>query len=102
MYCGQVGEEARADELFEDPLHPYTLGLLNSIPRLEDDVERLYMIRGQVPNPLEMPPGGPFSDRCDSCMPKCLEKRPSLLPIEGREGRYARCFLFEKEVEEHE
>ena len=55
MYCGQVVEQSPVEQLFEKPLHPYTLGLLNSIPRLEnDDNEHLYMIRGQVPNPLSM------------------------------------------------
>ena len=60
-------------------MHPYTLGLLKSIPRLEDDdSKRLYMIKGMVPNPLEMPPGCHFSDRCDSCMDVCRTKVPSL------------------------
>ena len=58
MYCGQVVEEAEVRTLFDHPMHPYTLGLLKSIPRLEDDdSKRLYMIKGMVPNPLEMPPG---------------------------------------------
>ncbi len=98
MYCGQVVEQAHAEELFEEPLHPYTLGLLHSIPRLEDDDERLYVIRGQVPNPLHMPPGCPFSDRCDSCMPICRERVPELRPVAGREGRLVRCHLFGEEV----
>ena len=52
MYCGQLVEEAEVRTLFDHPLHPYTLGLLKSIPRLEDDdAKRLYMIKGTVPNP---------------------------------------------------
>ena len=67
MYCGQVVEEAEVRTLFDHPMHPYTLGLLKSIPRLEDDdSKRLYMIKGMVPNPLEMPPGCHFSDRSDT------------------------------------
>ncbi len=103
MYCGQVVEQSPVDQLFERPLHPYTLGLLDSIPRLEDDDnERLFMIRGQVPNPLDMPPGCPFSDRCDRCMDVCRTRMPELREIEGQPGRSVRCFLFQGEEGEHE
>lgn len=93
MYCGQVVEEAAVRDLFDQPLHPYTLGLLKSIPKLEDDdTKRLYMIRGMVPNPLEMPPGCHFSDRCDSCMDICRTKQPALVDLNGHK---VRCFLYE-------
>ena len=93
MYCGQVGEEAEVRTLFDHPMHPYTLGLLKSIPRLEDDdSKRLYMIKGMVPNPLEMPPGCHFSDRCDSCMDICRTKVPELVDVDGHK---VRCFLYE-------
>lgn len=93
MYCGQVVEEAEVRTLFDHPMHPYTLGLLKSIPRLEDDdSKRLYMIKGMVPNPLEMPPGCHFSDRCDSCMDICRTKVPELVDIDGHK---VRCFLYE-------
>ncbi|GAA6489396.1 MULTISPECIES: ABC transporter ATP-binding protein [Gordonibacter] len=93
MYCGQVVEEAEVRTLFDHPMHPYTLGLLKSIPRLEDDdSKRLYMIKGMVPNPLEMPPGCHFSDRCDSCMDICREKIPDLVDVGGHK---VRCFLYE-------
>ena len=93
MYCGQVVEEVEVRTLFDHPMHPYTLGLLKSIPRLEDDdSKRLYMIKGMVPNPLEMPPGCHFSDRCDSCMDICREKIPNLVDIDGHK---VRCFLYE-------
>ena len=93
MYCGQEVEEAEVRTLFDHPMHPYTLGLLKSIPRLEDDdSKRLYMIKGMVPNPLEMPPGCHFSDRCDSCMDICREKIPNLVDIDGHK---VRCFLYE-------
>lgn len=95
MYAGQVVEEADVRTLFDAPMHPYTLGLLNSIPRLEDDDnERLYMIRGMVPNPLEMPSGCHFSDRCDSCMGICREKAPELVEVNGRK---VRCHLYTNE-----
>ena len=93
MYCGQVVEEAEVRTLFDHPMHPYTLGLLKSIPRLEDDdSKRLYMIKGMVPNPLEMPPGCHFSDRCDSCMDVCRTKVPELVDVDGQK---VRCFLYE-------
>ena len=93
MYCGQVVEEAEVRTLFDHPMHPYTLGLLKSIPRLEDDdSKRLYMITGMVPNPLEMPPGCHFSDRCDSCMDICRTKVPELVDVDGHK---VRCFLYE-------
>ena len=93
MYCGQVVEEAEVRTLFDHPMHPYTLGLLKSIPRLEDDdSKRLYMIKGMVPNPLEMPPGCHFSDRCDSCMDICRTKVPELVDVDGHKVRY---FLYE-------
>ena len=93
MYCGQVVEEADVRELFDHPMHPYTLGLLKSIPRLEDDdTKRLYMIKGMVPNPLEMPPGCHFSDRCDSCMDICRQQIPDLVDLDGHK---VRCFLYE-------
>ena len=96
MYCGQVVEEADKYALFENPLHPYTLGLLNSIPRLEDDdSKRLYTIKGTVPNPLNMPSGCPFSDRCERCMERCRKERPQLRNLPGKGDRRVRCFLYD-------
>jgi peptide/nickel transport system ATP-binding protein len=95
MYCGQIVEEAGVKELFAEPLHPYTLGLLNSIPRLEDESsEPLYMIKGMVPDPLHMPEGCPFSDRCDRCMERCQKEMPELI---DNNGHKVRCFLYQSE-----
>lgn len=100
MYCGKIVEEADVRSLFENPMHPYTLGLLRSIPRLEDDSdEPLYMIKGMVPNPLNMPEGCPFSDRCDQCMERCRLEMPELIE---KEGHKIRCFLYENEQKEVE
>lgn len=96
MYCGKIVEEADVKTLFTTPRHPYTVGLLESIPKLDDERERLYMIRGMVPNPLRMPKGCSFSDRCDRCMDKCKEHMPAL--TEGN-GAKVRCFLYSDEVE---
>ena len=98
MYCGQVVEQSPVMKLFEKPLHPYTLGLLNSIPRLDDDSsKRLYTIKGQVPNPLHLPKGCPFSDRCTKCMDICREKMPGLKPYAGDPERSVRCHLYDEE-----
>ena len=98
MYCGKIVEEADVKSLFANPMHPYTLGLLHSIPRLEDESEEpLYMIKGMVPNPLHMPLGCPFSDRCDQCMERCLQEMPELIE---KDGHKVSCFLYEAEEEE--
>lgn len=92
MYCGKIMEEAKADELFENPLHPYTLGLLKSIPRIEEENDGpLYMIKGMVPNPLKMPSGCPFSDRCEKCMERCRQEMPQMTE---KDGHKVRCFLY--------
>lgn len=98
MYCGRILESARVEDLFAEPRHPYTIGLLNSIPRLDQDVERLYMIDGMVPDPNAMPPGCPFSDRCPKVMDRCREAVPALHD-EG-DSRAVRCFLYHDAVEE--
>jgi peptide/nickel transport system ATP-binding protein len=98
MYCGKIVEEAEVKSLFANPMHPYTLGLLHSIPRLEDESdEPLYMIKGMVPDPLHMPDGCPFSDRCDKCMERCRKSMPELIE---KDGHKVRCFLYETEKEE--
>jgi oligopeptide/dipeptide ABC transporter ATP-binding protein len=96
MYCGKIVEEADVKKLFTSPIHPYTIGLLNSIPKLEDECERLYMIKGMVPNPMNMPKGCAFSDRCDRCMEICREHMPALTE---KEGAKVRCFLYSDKVE---
>lgn len=99
MYCGRIVEEAGVDTLFTEPKHPYTVGLLKSIPALDDDRERLYMINGMVPNPTRMPQGCAFSDRCDRSMERCRESMPALT----KNGRTkVRCFLYSQEAESNE
>lgn len=97
MYCGRIVEQASAREIFLSPAHPYTQGLLQSIPRLDDDRKRLYMIKGAVPNPLHMPRGCAFSDRCERCMEVCRHRMPALTDRGG--GRKVRCFLYGGECE---
>lgn len=97
MYCGKIVEEADVKTLFKNPLHPYTVGLLKSIPQIDDDSDdRLYMIKGMVPNPLNMPSGCSFSDRCDRSTERCTKEMPELQEIDGHK---VRCFLYEEAKE---
>ena len=96
MYAGKVVEEAPVHALFENPLHPYTLGLLGSIPNIEKKSPRLTAIPGVVPNPEAMIPGCRFSPRCDFAATKCFEEEPELKSLEN--GRKCACFMtYEKE-----
>jgi oligopeptide/dipeptide ABC transporter ATP-binding protein len=95
MYAGKIVEEAKTKTLFENPQHPYTMGLLKSIPRLGDKVRlgkvRLSEIPGVVPSLYELPPGCKFSTRCLSVMARCREEEPELKEIE--EGHFNCCWL---------
>lgn len=95
MYCGKVVEKGTVEDIFNNPQHPYTKGLLNSIPKVEEKEEKLFMIPGMVPNPLNLPSGCAFSDRCTYCQDICKVKEPPLIASRDRE---VRCFLYtEKE-----
>ncbi|MBU3159627.1 ABC transporter ATP-binding protein [Clostridium frigoris] len=96
MYCGKIVERATSLQLFERPLHPYTEGLLLSIPKVDEKVDQLFMIPGMVPNPLHMPKGCSFSDRCSKCMDICKVKQPELVDYEGRK---VSCFLYSDKLE---
>ena len=73
MYAGQVMEQAATEAIFNRPQHPYTVGLLDSIPRMDAKTKRLLPIRGQPPNLLRLPLGCPFSERCSVATPDCAE-----------------------------
>ncbi|MBP3041152.1 ABC transporter ATP-binding protein, partial [Bacillaceae bacterium Marseille-Q3522] len=95
LYCGQVVEEAQVDDLFEDPKHPYTVGLMGSIPSLEGDEDRLNSIVGNVPAPEHFPKGCRFAPRCPHAFERCMKEAPELMTLKG--GRKVRCFLHDKE-----
>ncbi len=97
MYAGKVVEEADVMDLFTDPKHPYTVGLMRSKPSLDDNHERLEVIPGAVPNPLDMPEGCTFHPRCSHAMDICKKSSPHL--IQNEKGRKVRCWLYEKEGE---
>jgi peptide/nickel transport system ATP-binding protein len=89
MYGGQVVELASARELLRRPLHPYTKALMNSVPKLRGNAERLSAIPGNVPRIGNFPPGCRFAPRCPVARPECSEKVPELLEVEP--GRFVRC-----------
>ena len=95
MYGGKIQEIASSDELFKNPLHPYTHGLLNSIPNpdKDDPKTRLETIKGMVPNILDMPEGCKFCTRCDLRIEKCDTIEPEL--IERSPGHFVRCHEIE-------
>ncbi|HYK72571.1 MAG TPA: ABC transporter ATP-binding protein [Pseudoneobacillus sp.] len=93
MYGGQIVEETNVETLFEKPKHPYTIGLLESLPSLEKEVDRLGAIKGMVPPSHSFPKGCRFADRCPNAMAKCLESHPRLLEVDP--GHNVRCYLYE-------
>jgi peptide/nickel transport system ATP-binding protein len=97
MYTGRIVEESSVEELFARPKHPYTEGLLRSVPKLTTaDVakkERLETIEGIVPSPTDLPPGCHFAPRCPYRMPRCTEEEIPLYDLEG--GVKVRCVLFD-------
>ncbi|MDR3333131.1 MAG: ABC transporter ATP-binding protein [Synergistaceae bacterium] len=93
MYAAKVVEEAPVRPAFKDPLHPYTRGLLTSIPRMDQTVDRLPVIPGIVPNPLDFPDGCRFHSRCPEYMKLCGDTPPPL--FKTRDGRKVRCWLYD-------
>jgi oligopeptide/dipeptide ABC transporter ATP-binding protein len=95
MYAGWVVEQGPVDAIFSTPLHPYTVGLMNSIPRIgrgQAGDGYLNVIPGTIPDLLELPSGCKFRDRCPRVMPVCAERKPELL--EKTPGHTVRCWLW--------
>ena len=82
MYCGNIVEQAPIDTIFENPVHPYTRGLLRSIPTLDEKVDELYSIPGIVPALYNLPEGCKFADRCESVCEKCKTMQPEWVKVE--------------------
>jgi oligopeptide/dipeptide ABC transporter ATP-binding protein len=94
MYAGRVVEQSPAAELLKRPLHPYTVALMRSIPRLGARADRLQSIPGNVPNAARLPAGCKFAPRCDRVQPDCSrDPEPTLLDVNGRQ---VRCPYWEK------
>jgi len=96
MYAGKVVEEGLVKDIFKDPKHPYTMGLLKSIPDIRAKQERLYSIPGNVPKPGSIKSGCRFAARCEFAMDRCLSENPELYET-GKPGHSVRCLLHEKE-----
>ncbi len=96
MYAGRFVEEAPVDELFARPRHPYTLGLLRSVPRLDEARgAELQPIAGQPPHLVDLPPGCPFRPRCRFAEERCARENP---PLEGEDGHRKACWVSDNKV----
>jgi oligopeptide/dipeptide ABC transporter ATP-binding protein len=87
MYAGRIVETAPVHDLYKNPAHPYTRGLLDSIPRLDQKGQELYAIKGLPPNLLRIPDGCAFNPRCPKAQDVCRTDAPPLFPVTGDEGR---------------
>jgi peptide/nickel transport system ATP-binding protein/oligopeptide transport system ATP-binding protein len=93
MYAGKIVEMGAVEAIFGDPKHPYTQGLLTSIPKLTEEVDRLSVIPGTVPDAIHFPPGCRFSPRCPLAEGRCRESEPPLLG--SAERHEVACWLAE-------
>ncbi|MFI5616459.1 ABC transporter ATP-binding protein [Streptomyces sp. NPDC051567] len=94
MYAGRIVEEAPVHAIYRAPAHPYTRGLLDSIPRLDQKGQELYAIKGLPPNLLNIPPGCAFNPRCPMAQAVCRAEVPPLAPV--AEGRRSACFFWKE------
>ena len=90
MYAGRIVEQGSVRDIFNHPSHPYTEALLASVPKMEEDVDRLYSIEGQPPTLHDLPQGCPFAPRCQYVMDRCREEYPDRVPV--NEGHFASCW----------
>ena len=98
MYLGRIVESATSEQLYENPLHPYTKALLSAIPTMEPTKKRTRIVlKGDVPSPLNPPPGCPFHPRCPRVMPICKQEYPSRLDLEGHA---VHCHAVERDISE--
>ena len=95
MYAGKVVEKGTAMEIFKNPAHPYTIGLMASKPVVGKKVDALYSIPGKVPNPINMPDYCYFKDRCDKCIGKCSGEYPCMMQVSPT--HFVACHLYDKE-----
>lgn len=95
MYAGKIVEQGTVRTILKDPKHPYTRGLIRSLPKMHERDKRLYSIPGNVPKPGSIQNGCRFAPRCGDVFDRCLKENPELLPL--NEGHHCRCFLYEKE-----
>ena len=92
MYAGKVIEMGTAEDIFDNPMHPYTIGLQKSKPTVDGNVDSLYCIPGFVPNPVDMPNYCYFRDRCDKCRAECAGEYPKLVKVSPTHS--VSCYLY--------
>ena len=97
MYAGRIVEKGTKEDIFHNPLHPYTIGLMKSKPSINKKVDALYNIRGSVPNPVNMPNYCYFKDRCDHCVAACDGKYPPVIKVS--DTHYVSCYRHADEGE---
>ena len=97
MYAGRVIEKGTVQEIFHNPMHPYTIGLQKSKPTLDSDSDTLFNIPGNVPNPINMPDHCYFKERCSKCIAKCAGEYPCMVQVSPT--HYVACHLYENEEE---
>jgi oligopeptide/dipeptide ABC transporter ATP-binding protein len=91
MYLGKIVEHAKTDDLFSKPLHPYTGELLSSAPKIKPGAKKREVLKGDVPSPIDVPPGCPFHPRC----PKRFEPCDRIVPeLKETQDRFVSCHLF--------
>jgi len=95
MYAGHIVESGTVETIFRSPRHPYTIGLMNSLPKLTEDEEWLEPITGAPPSLINLPPGCPFHPRCFLARERCRQENPPLAPVEGSEHKSA-CHFSEE------
>lgn len=96
MYGGQIMETGTVQQIFKNPRHPYTYGLMLAMPKIDEKRERLYNIQGNVPSFFNMPKGCPFATRCEAALPHCMEHAPEEVEIEV--GHSVRCWRAMEEM----
>ena len=100
MYAGKIIEMGTAEDIFDNPMHPYTIGLQKSKPSVNGEVESLYCIPGFVPNPVDMPDYCYFRDRCDRCREECAGAYPELVKVSPTHS--VSCYLYQSMSEKKE
>jgi len=96
MYAGEIVETGSVDAVFGNPKHPYTRGLLESIPKAREDIERLRPIDGQVPNLMSMSDECHFAPRCEYAHDDCYDGHPQMYDTDEEANHYARCVLYDE------
>ena len=100
MYAGRIVEKGTVEEIFKSPMHPYTIGLQKSKPVVGKEIDRLYSIPGNVPNPINMPSTCYFSDRCDRRCDKCGGEYPPMIQVSPTHS--VACWLYDAEGEDRQ